>query len=217
MLPIYAPLATRVSNGRPASRAGMGMYTHFQLIPSYLARQVVKTGGKRLVNQTAEEPVSRGSTPDETAEGDEMDQARGGEERDPTGDAGPKTAQRNTASEAAAAGVDEPDAEPELDELGEEAFKLTEDLQNLNQARRNRKEPRKADLLKKYGPKFGPVVVSGKVENGMTAAMVHDAWGTPSFKQNNSGGGAIMLMETYPDFSWVRYKNNKVIAFGGGW
>lgn len=218
MLPIYAPLATRVSNGRPGDRSGVGMGKYFQIIPSHLARQVVRTGGKRLVASAPVErtPPPREVEPDPSSEGDEMS---GGEEQAPVSKplarSGSKATPAPEPQEAVAA--DEPDAEPELDELGEEAFKLTEDLQNLNQARRNRKEPRKAELLKKYGPKFGPLVVSGKIDNGMSAAMVHDAWGTPSFKQSTSGGGAVNLMETYPDFSWVKYRNNKVIGFGGGW
>lgn len=91
------------------------------------------------------------------------------------------------------------------------------DVINAEQAELNHEEPRMGDLLQKFGEKFGSLIIDGRISNGMTEEMVHEAWGPADLRSVSKGNGSIIVMESFPNLSWVRFRNGRVFAFGGGY
>lgn len=88
---------------------------------------------------------------------------------------------------------------------------------NIEQAELNKEEPRASMLLQKYGERYGEMILEGKICLGMSKDMVHEAWGAPdqSTVQSRMGNQTI-VMEIFPNLSWARFKNGKVVGYGGG-
>lgn len=229
MAPLHVPVATKVVQGRPGDSKGSGVMRHFQLIPTPLAKKVRLFGGKPLIQGAKDDdrPSRRQEPVEETYDeepaapqedwGEDAEPASAPEE-EPVKPAPKKGKKAKVVEDEEPAVVDKTEVAYETDmDAPAKPFAINEDMVNEQKAEENQKAPKRQELMKKYGPVFGSAVVRGKLLNGMSAAMVHDAWGQPTNIENTKKGVTKVTTETFPDFSWVKYYNGKVVAFGGGW
>lgn len=71
---------------------------------------------------------------------------------------------------------------------------------------------RKADCVKKYGVKYGPVVANDDVVIGMNKTMVEDAWGPASSTNETLANGIHITTWQYSYQKWTVFKNGIVIS-----
>lgn len=91
------------------------------------------------------------------------------------------------------------------------------ELADAEMAELNSDPDRREEILLKYGDKYGNLIIEGKICEGMTADMVHAAWGKADLRSVQKNGQQTQVMETFPNLNWVKFRNGRVVSFGGGY